>query len=514
MEILKPSSARVGEQLARILASPQFRESPRLQTFLQFVVALMLEGKADQIKESTISTEVFRRVEMSDDSIVRSAARRLRTRLEEYYQQAGARDPVHIVIPKGSYVPEIEEWPSQNLPREEQISGKPSDSSESFLPGFGVAPSGSSGTSRRGGKLRRVILAAVLFTICSAVAILWRDRTPTGHRPNLEAQELYLKGRYYWSKRTPDDLNRAVDYFTQAVVKDPGDAEAYAGLADSYNLLSEYTVMPYQEAFRRAIAAAQTATQLDSSLAEAHTSLAFAAFYGAWDATAAEREFRRALQLKPNYATAHHWFATFLMSVGREHEALTEIERAQTLDASSKSILADKALILMYAGQVVAAKALLEEVGARDPEFLSPHRYLANLYRLEKRYPDYLSELRKIALLSGDTKGLAVVEAGEKGLAAGNATNMLTRMLWTQESSSSGQAARNYSLAETCALLGNKSKAMQYLQLAFDRHDINLVVLTVDPCFAQMRDDPAFRKLVGRVGVARQALTLANLTRQ
>ncbi len=514
MEILKPSAARVEEQLARIVASPQFRESPRLQTFLQFVVALVLEGKADQIKESTISTEVFRRVDMPDDSIVRSAARRLRARLEEYYQHAGANDPVLIVIPKGTYVPEIEEWPSQNSPREEQISGKPSDSGDSFVPvGFDVAPSASSGTSQRAGKLSWVILAAAVFAICAAVAILWHNRTRS-HRPNLEAQELYLKGRYYWSKRTPDDLNRAVDYFTQAVVKDPSDAQAYAGLADSYNLLSEYTVMPYQEAFRRAIAAAQTAIRLESSLAEAHNSLAFASFYGAWDATAAEREFKRALQLNPNYATAHHWYATFLMSVGREHEALAEIGRAQTLDASSKSILADKALILMYAGQVVAAKALLQEVDASDPDFLSPHRYLANLYCLEKRYPEYLSELRRIAFLSGDTKGLAVVEAGEKGLVAGNATNMLTRMLWTHESSSSGQAARNYSLAETCALLGNKSKAMQYLQLAFDRHDINLVVLTVDPCFAQMRDDPAFRELVGQVGVARQALTLANLTQQ
>ncbi len=481
---LNPRAARVEEQLARLFDSPEFRNSPRLQTFLQFVVGLALEGKADQIKESTIASEVFGRAEMSDESIVRSAARRLRTRLEEYYEQAGVSDPVRIVIPKGGYVPDIQER-SPLEPLEESASVSRTDT-----------------PSRKSWALVLVLTAAVAVTVCATVAIRWRKPTQPG-RTNPEAHELYLKGRYYWSKRTPDDLNRAVDYFTQAVVKDPSDAQAYSGLADSYNLLSEYTAIPYQEAFKRAISAAQTAIKLDDSLAEAHNSLAFASFYGAWDARTAEREFRRALQLNSNYTTAHHWYATFLSSIGLQRDALAEIEQAQALDPYSKSIVADKGLILWNGGQLAAAQALLDEVESSDPNFLSPHRYLASVYLFEKRYREYLSELREVALLSEDKKELAIVEAGEKGFAAGGSMGMLERMLRTSEASSTGQGARYYPFAGMCALLGDRSEAMQYLQLAFSRHDVNLVALTVDPSFAGLRDAPAFRKLVRNVGVAR-----------
>ncbi len=489
-QLLKPNVASVEEQVARILASPQFRDSPRLQTFLRFVVSLTLADRANEIKESTIAAEVFGRADTPDDSIVRSAARRLRTRLEEYYADNSAPSPVRIVIPKGSYVPEIYSSPAPPMPDKASIVCK-ADRPDRRL-AWGILAAG-----------------ALALACCGAAAVLWRHGSETQRR-NLEAQELYLKGRYYWSKRTPEALNRAVDCFTQAVVKDPGDARAYAGLADSYNLLSEYTVMPYQEAFKRAISAAQTAIALNGSLAEAHNSLAFASFYGAWDAFTAEREFNRALVLNPNYGTAHHWYATFLMSIGREHEALAEIERAQTLDPSAKSILADKGLILMNAGEVNAAQALLEEIAASDPQFLSPHRYLAEVYLLEKRYIDYLSESRKGALLSQDINGLAIVRAGEKGFAIGGASGMAEAMLRTQETSPQTDG-QYYRLAQLCALLNEHSRAVQYLRLPLAGHDIHLAVLTVDPYFASLRREPEFQEIVNRVGLARQALAVARL---
>ncbi len=132
-----------------------------------------------------------------------------------------------------------------------------------------------------------------------------------GHNANPEAQDFYLRGRYEWDKRTPESLNKAVDYFTQAIVRDPNYAQAYVGLADCYNLLREFSAMPPDEAYPRALAAAKKAVELDDSSAEAHTSLAFATFYGTFNAAGAEREFKRAIELNPNYAKAHHWYATF-----------------------------------------------------------------------------------------------------------------------------------------------------------------------------------------------------------
>jgi tetratricopeptide (TPR) repeat protein len=171
------------------------------------------------------------------------------------------------------------------------------------------------------------------------------------HPPSAEAQDFYLKGRYYFEKRTPSDLNRAVDFFTQAIVQDPNYAAPYVGLADSYNLLREYSAMSSQEAFPRARAAASKAVELDPNSAEAHNSQAFASFWGFFEVATADREFKRAIELDPNLPRAHHWYATFLAAIQRNREALAEIERARQLDPSSTPILADKGLILAVSGK-------------------------------------------------------------------------------------------------------------------------------------------------------------------
>src|SRR5271168_2594068 len=185
--------------------------------------------------------------------------------------------------------------------------------------------------------------------------------------PSAEAQDLYLKGRYHFEKRTPDDLNQAVDFFTQAIVHDPGYAAPYVGLADSYNLLREFSVMPPQEAFPRARAAAAKAVELDPNSAEAHNSLAFASFWGFFDVATADREFKRAIELNPALPRAHHWYATFLVETGRTQEALAEIERARQLDPSSTPILADKGCILTVAGKTEEARTLLMQLAASQP---------------------------------------------------------------------------------------------------------------------------------------------------
>jgi Tfp pilus assembly protein PilF len=351
-------------------------------------------------------------------------------------------------------------------------------------------------------------LAATIFAFRGARHFLVHASATTGsaaQKPNpispqtSQAEDLYLQGRYYWNKRTPDDLNRAVDYFTQAIVRDPNYANAYVGLADSYNLLREYSAMAPSEAYPRALAAASKAVELDDSSADAHASLAFATFYWSWDAIGAEREFRRALALNPDNARAHHWYATFLLSSGRFREALTQIEEARSLDPSSVAILADKAEILQEAHQTGAALALLKQIEATDPSFTSTHRYLAEIYLAREDYRDYLKEWRQTATLLHDPNELAVEGAAEKGFSTGGYDGMLKSILRAQKRLNSQGALPDYSLAMTYARLGDEQNSLQCLRAAYDKHDSSLLFLSSEPAFDTLRDDPEFNDLVARI---------------
>ena len=315
-----------------------------------------------------------------------------------------------------------------------------------------------------------------------------------------EAEDLYLKGRYFWNKRTPDDLNRAVDYFTQAIARDPGYANSYAGLADSYNLLREYSAMPDSEAYPRALAAATKAVELDDNLAEAHTSLAFVTFFWNWDAVGAEREFKRALVLNPNDARAHHWYASFLLTSRRVPEALAQIETARRLDPSSKSILADKGLMLSAAGQTDDAVTLLKQIQDTEPSFASTHKYLSEIYFNRQDYEDYLSEWEKTALLTRDQQEIALVRAAKDGFAKGGSVKMLEYTLRIQKQFYEKGSVSAYTLAATYARLGKKEEAFQYLETAFNKRENYLLYLAMDTAFKNLRGEPNYRTLIQRIG--------------
>ena len=200
------------------------------------------------------------------------------------------------------------------------------------------------------------------------------------HAPDAEAQDLYLKGRYYWNRRTPEDLNKAIDYFTQAIVKNPSDAQPYVGLADCYNLLREFGAMSPSEAYPRALSAAQRAVELDDSSAEAHNSLAFVTFWWLWHGKTAEREFQRAIELNPDLARAHHWYATYLLALHRHPEALNQIEQAQRLEPSSTAVLADKGYLLWKAGRREEGLTLLKQLETTEPSLSSTHSYLGEIF--------------------------------------------------------------------------------------------------------------------------------------
>lgn len=217
-----------------------------------------------------------------------------------------------------------------------------------------------------------------------------------------DAYELYLKGRYFWNKRTEADYEKAIDYFYQAIARDPQYARAYSGLADAYALLGSRpnAKMPRSEAMPRAKAAALTALKLDDSIAEALASLAFVEMHYEWNFPASEQQFKRALELNPNYATAHEWFAYWLMAQGRTDESIGEINRAQRADPLSVIIKTDSADLLELAGRFDEAIQTVREAMDLDPNFRLAHYFLGEAFIGKKMFPDALAEYQK---------GLAVV---------------------------------------------------------------------------------------------------------
>ena len=351
-----------------------------------------------------------------------------------------------------------------------------------------------------------LIFAAWVFRAGNRSAAAGAKSVPSSvraaHSPaSREAEDFYLKGRFYWNKRTPESLNQAVDAFTQAIARDPNYANAYVGLADCYNLLREFSAMPASEAYFKAFAAAKKAVELDPQSADAHASLAFVTFWGMWDAQDAEKEFRRALELDPANAKAHHWFATYLHARGRADEALAEVELARKLDPHSPSILADNGELLWSAGHHDQALQVLTQLEAAEPDFVSPHRYLQFAYFDTNDYPHYLAELKKVAQLTNNAAQQSEAEAAAKGFAeAGehglHEAELAERMKLYQQGKLSP-----YFVAQSDARLGKTSDAIKYLTLCVQSHDELSMNITEDQSFANLHTDPAFAQIIAIVGL-------------
>jgi Tfp pilus assembly protein PilF len=321
------------------------------------------------------------------------------------------------------------------------------------------------------------------------------------NQPDPASQELYLKGRYYFEKRTQADLDRAVDFFTQAIVRDPQYAQAYVGLADCYHLLREFSAMPTAEAEVRAFAAAKKATELDPNSAAAHNSLAFASFWGYVDVAGADREFQRAIALDPNFSRAHHWYATFLIEIGRSQQALAEIERARQLDPSSKAILADKGFILVGAGRTEEARALLRQMEASDPDFASVHHYLALIDWIQGNYQGWLEEKRTEAALTQDSSLEKETAAQQAAYDSGGVRGLHEYQLAAARKAYETGHGSPYFLAQAYAGELDRKQALKYLHLAQQQHDPWLAILNFDPAFQTLHVDPQFREIVAQVGL-------------
>jgi tetratricopeptide (TPR) repeat protein len=313
---------------------------------------------------------------------------------------------------------------------------------------------------------------------------------------NPEAYEAYLKGRYFWNKRTADGLKKAIDYFNQAIEKDPNYAQAYSGLADSYALLGdwEYGVLAPKEAFPRAKAAATKALELDNALGEAHTSLAFSLDLFDWDWASAEREFRRAIELNPGYATAHHWYAWHLSEMGRNSEAIAEMRKAENLDPLSLIISADVAEILLVAHSYDQAIEQSRKTIDMDPNFAVAHYELGQALVQKHMYKEAIAELQKAIELSGGsttcTSNLAFAYA------ASGRRKEAEKILSDLKNRSKQNASE---IALMYVGLNEKDEAMAWLEKAYDERFNPSILLR--PAFDPLRSDPRFQNLVRRIGL-------------
>lgn len=314
-----------------------------------------------------------------------------------------------------------------------------------------------------------------------------------------QAYESYLKGRYFWNKRTGDGLKVALAYFNQAIEEEPRYAQAYSGLADTYALLGDwqYAVMTPKEAFPKAKAAALKALELDDNLSEAHTSLAFCLEGFDWNWDAADKEFRRAIELSPGYATAHHWYAWHLSLIGRNSEAIVEMKKAQNVDPLSLIINADLAELLAIAHLPDESIAQSRKTIEMDSNFALAHNQLAQAYLEQNMFAEAISELQKAIELSGASPSFSANLA--RAYAASNRRAEAVRLLNDLRKRSALGFSQASDIAIIYTALGDKDEAMTWLEKGYEERFNPGVLLR--PGFDSLRSDPRFQDLMHRIGL-------------
>ena len=313
---------------------------------------------------------------------------------------------------------------------------------------------------------------------------------------NPEAYRLYLQGRYYWNQRTNEGVKKGLEYFQQAIEKDPGYALAYAGVADSYAVGNgEYLGLTPQEARPKAKAAALKALELDDSLAEAHTTLADTYLYYDWDFPKAQQEFLRAIAANPNYPTAHQWYAEYLYAVGRFDEAIAEARRAQELDPLSVAINGSVAETYYYARKYDQAIEAYKATQKMDPNFISGHTGLALTYERKKMYPEAVAEWQAVVQLSGNPAAASLLgetykNSGYQGFLQASLDGSLKAPV---------QSVPSWRIASLYAQMGKKNEALTWLEKAYAERGGGMVRLKSDPEFDSLRSEPGFVAIIRRM---------------
>ncbi len=616
-------SGRVKAQVERILASQEFANRERLKRFLRFVAEETLQGRGPQLNEYLLGQEVFDKDATFDprtNPIVRVEAHRLRSRLVEYYREQGARDPLVIDLPKGSYSLTFRvsrTSPKSMLSRAAARFGRqwwtwataaallaltatifflasrrgarpgaptPPQLSVAVLPfadlslekdqeylcdgltdeliatlaavdGLRVV-SRTSAFAFKGkqqdirqigrllnadsileGSLRKVgdrLRVTAQLTETQSGFEVWsqsfeqrvgdvltfqdriaqaivnrlgvhlragRTRLPSGSQPqNAQAQRLYLMGRYQLNKRTAEGFKKAIAYFEEAIRLDKNSANAYAGLADAYYLLPGHGIASPQEAMPRMMEAASNALRMNDSLAEAHTTLACVRSSYDWDWKEADREFRRALQLSPSYAAAHHWYSGLLRNIGNFEESRREIELALSLDPLSPSIAADEGALYRAMRQHDRAIQKYLKVIEFEPQFHKAHLYLGIDYAAKGDFENAIRSLETARTLPGSTPhdvswwGYCHARSGRSA----KAHEALAQL----DALSRQQYVSPMLRAIVYIGLGDLRSAFRWLETSLlSRDPMVASSLKVEPVFDPLRADPRFQSLLRRIGL-------------
>lgn len=344
--------------------------------------------------------------------------------------------------------------------------------------------------------VKREIAREITNNLRPTLSGVARSLADKQHTTNPDAYQLYLKGRFYWNKRTPADFQKAIGFFQQAIDHDPNYALAYTGLADSYALLPAYSVEEAHVVMPKAKQAALKALELDDRLAEAHASLGQIAVYYDFDFPTAEREFRRALELNPNYPTAHQWFAEHLSSMKRFDEALAEIRRALELDPLSLIINRIYADILIDARRFDEGIDQFHKTIELDPNFPTAHFFLGRAYEAQGMYAEAVAEFSKSAALSGFPPDQlakmndAFAKSGWKAFVQ----VVLDYALHDKNTKTPPFVMAGYYLR-----LGQKDEAIAWLQKGYEERDFRMTLLSVDTGFDGIRSDPRFVELVHKM---------------
>ncbi|MBA3560239.1 MAG: protein kinase, partial [Gemmatimonadaceae bacterium] len=339
------------------------------------------------------------------------------------------------------------------------------------------------------------IAGAIVETLKGRLGSGKRDAV-RGGTTDPEAYDLYLRGLFFRYRRTEDGLRRAVSNFREAVQRAPNFARAHMGLAEAYAVLGFYDYEPAREAFPAAAAAATQALRLDPALGAAHATLGYVALYHDWDWPRAEEEFLRAIERDSNYATAHQWYANFLAAMGRFEEAEREMRRAQALDPLLLIASAALGWVFYHQGDYERAAAQYRSTLERDSTFTLAHLWLGQSLEMLGRKDESLVSLQRAATLSGE--GAIFVAALARLHAVRGEHAEAERLLSRLES---GRNAPAFEIAKVYAALGRRTEAFGWLERAYEQRSHSMVFLRVDPQLATLRKDPAFERIVKRVGL-------------
>ena len=326
-----------------------------------------------------------------------------------------------------------------------------------------------------------------------------KKRLAKRHTRKTESYQLYLKGRFYWNKRTEEGLKRGIEFFRQAIEVDPTYALAYAGIADCYAILNFFGDLSPKDSAIKAMAAAKKALEIDDSIAEAHTSFGLIKLIYEWDWQSAERELKRAIKLSPNYATARDWYSAYLMAIGNIDEAINEIKNAQELDPLSPIITTGLARQLYYARQTEQAIEECLKILEMEPHFAPAHWFLGQAYEQQGKYDEAIDELQQAVNYSGG-RALMLGSLGYTYAVAGRRAEAEAVLNSLQDGTRQNVPALTFAFIHVG--LGQHDTAFEWLDKAYAERFGWLIFLNVDPKLDNLRSDPRFTALLGKLKLA------------